>query len=140
MLPIEIEVALIGVGSVLASAVSANLIAKKTCKNEIDKIRLTWSHEKSQAFDLAFSEMIAAVEVCIQRQTLPALQAAIEKTSAFRAIAAGDVAEKVDELAKTLTGSGFYADDVKEKLTETIKQVRIEAAHNPGDCKRKKQL
>lgn len=92
---------------VIVSVYASFRIAKNTARAEIEKLSLTWAHERDEHYEKAYAELLAAVTIYLDSapSSYKMYCDAIQKVSAFRVIADESIDPLIGELSDALSRS-----------------------------------
>lgn len=127
--PTEVTVAIIGLLSVSISSFVSYHVSKKAAHAEVEKLKLTWKHDREIEFDADFSNMMTAVTLFIKKQTWTSFNDAVKSVNVVRVKVDGDLAQTLDKLMDSF---GIYQNGISQNIPQlniclkaAIEQKRI---------------
>ena len=117
--------ALISLAGTVSSALVAWLVAVRTSKNEIRKMKLAWTREDTVSSEKDFTEMVQAVTAYIQHPSNFNQAVAAEKVAVVRSKESGSLASLLDRLYKHIDDTAsFDKDTLNRQLSKIIENKR----------------
>ena len=119
LIPIEITCTVI---SASFSAAVSWLVSKRTCKHEIEKLKLTWEHEESKTFNESFEAMTYSVTQFSKLGSNTTWREALAHIATVRAASPDEIAYSLDGLYNVVSRRQMKGSEVA--LTKAIEAKR----------------